>query len=94
MASTMVKTTYSLDVETVKALEALAKRWNVPKSEALRRAIRSVSQRASSQEPDSLRALKQLQKELGLSIEDARRWERTTTVERRGFSRSLGRKSR
>jgi hypothetical protein len=94
MASTTVKTTYSLDLETVKALEALAKRWNVPKSEALRRAIRSVSQGVSSEGPDSLRALRQLQKELGLSIEDARRWQKAVSAERRAWSRRLERRSR
>jgi hypothetical protein len=94
MASATVKTTYSLDIETVKALEALAKSWNVSKSEALRRAIRSASGQALSEEPEPLRALRELQKKLGLTIEAARRWERTTTLERRAYSRRLERKSR
>jgi len=43
MATPTVKTTYSLDLETVRTLEALARRWNV--SEALRRAIRATATR-------------------------------------------------
>ena len=38
MAVTTIKSTYSLDVETVRTLETLACRWNVSKSEVLRRA--------------------------------------------------------
>ena len=43
MAITTIKSTYSLDVETVRMLESLARRWNVSKSEVLRRAIRSAA---------------------------------------------------
>jgi hypothetical protein len=39
MATTTVKSTYSLDVDTVRELDAVARRWRVSKSEALRRAI-------------------------------------------------------
>jgi gamma-glutamylcysteine synthetase len=39
MATPMVKSTYALDAETLTALEQMAKRWGVTKSEALRRAI-------------------------------------------------------
>jgi len=90
----MVKTTYSLDVETVRALEDLAKRWDVSKSEALRRAIRTVSQEASSKPSDALRALDELQRSLGLSLADARRWQRAITAERRAWPRRLGGRSR
>lgn len=94
MASTMVKTTYSLDLETVKALEALAKRWDVPKSEALRRAIRAASREASSKPSDAIRALDELQKSLGLSLQEARRWQKAVSAERRAWSRRLERRSR
>ena len=40
MAIMTIKSTYSLDVESVRVLEALAQRWDVSKSEVLRRAIR------------------------------------------------------
>ena len=36
MAKMTIKSTYTMDVETVRTLEDLARRWNVPKSEALR----------------------------------------------------------
>ena len=37
MAVTTIKSTYLLDVESVRALEELARHWEVPKSEVLRR---------------------------------------------------------
>jgi hypothetical protein len=39
MAIPKIKATYSLDAETVGALERVARRWGVSKSEAIRRAI-------------------------------------------------------
>ena len=39
MATPTVKTTYALDLKTIRSLEGLAQRWNVSRSEALRRAI-------------------------------------------------------
>ena len=47
MAIPKIKSTYSLDVETARTLEALAQRWNVPKTEVLRRAIRAAAQEES-----------------------------------------------
>ena len=35
-----IKVTYTLDVDSLRALEELARQWGVSKSEALRRAIR------------------------------------------------------
>jgi len=94
MASTTVKTTYSLDLETVRALEDLATRWEVPKSEALRRAIRAASRQESSKPSDALRALNELQEALALSLPAARRWQKAVRSERRAWSRRLERKSR
>jgi hypothetical protein len=94
MASTTVKTTYSLDLETVRALDDLAKRWQVPKSEALRRAIREVSRTASSGTSDALRALDEIHQSFPLSIESARRWEKAISSERRAWSRRIERRSR
>jgi hypothetical protein len=42
MAGTTVKVTYFLDVETIRALDDMARRWRVSKSEALRRVIRAA----------------------------------------------------
>ncbi|MGI9305663.1 MAG: ribbon-helix-helix protein, CopG family, partial [Gammaproteobacteria bacterium] len=67
MATTTVKSTYSLDVDTVQKLEAISRRWNVSKSEALRRAIRAAHAPQRPQgENDALRALDSLQRSLQL----------------------------
>jgi Arc/MetJ-type ribon-helix-helix transcriptional regulator len=85
MAITTIKSTYSLDVQTVRILERIARRWNVSKSEALRRAIRSA---AGSPLPidDRLQALDQLQRSLRLSPAKRRRWVETARTERRASS--------
>ncbi len=88
MATQTIKTTYSLDVETVRKLEQMARRWNVSKSEALRRAIRAAAAEGlPGQGEEAISALDQLQHSLGLSPEEAVRWEKTTRVERQASSR-------
>jgi predicted nucleic acid-binding protein/transposase-like protein len=42
MVSDMVKITFTIDAETAVSLEKLAKDWDVPKSEAFRRAVRQA----------------------------------------------------
>jgi hypothetical protein len=86
MARTSVKATYALDVESVQALEKMAARWAVSKSEALRRAIRTA---AAAQAPDargSLDRLDQLQRALALSPSKARAWAKEVHSERRAAS--------
>jgi hypothetical protein len=77
-ATTTIKSTCALDVETVGALEALARRWNVSKSEAMRRAIRAS---AAAQEvnvaAEPLQALDELQKVLALAPAAAARRSRS-----------------
>ena len=46
VAAQTMKTTYALDVETVRTLERVARRWGVSRSEALRRAIRVAARDA------------------------------------------------
>ncbi len=89
MATTTIKSTYSLDVETVRTLEAIARRWKVSKSEALRRAIRAAADLEPPEETDAIRALDRLQQLLGLSAEAARRWEKQAWAERRASSQRL-----
>jgi hypothetical protein len=91
MASTTIKSTYSLDVETVRALEGMARRWKVSKSEALRRAIRSAAAQPEPEGGTALRALDRLQASLDLSAADRRRWERESAAERRAASEHRGR---
>lgn len=91
MAITTIKSTYSLDVETVRALEGMARHWNVSKSEALRRAIRSTVARLEPEEAGALRALDRLQEKLELSEADRRRWEHDSVAERKAAAEHRGR---
>lgn len=88
MATQTVKGTYSLDLETVRALEALARRWNVSKSEALRRVIQAGAAREPREAGrEALRALDDLQRSLGLAGGAAAAWSGRTRAERRRTSR-------
>ena len=86
MATPTVKTTYALDVETVRALEGMARRWGVSKSEALRRTIRAAAHGPAPGAPKTLAALSALQRSLDLSSDAAARWARQTKRERRTSS--------
>jgi predicted transcriptional regulator len=82
MATTVIRTTYALDEDTVRRLESLARQWNVSKSEALRRAIRAAD--AASVTPDArLSALDELQASMGLTRTRAQAWVREVRSERR-----------
>lgn len=86
MAIPKVKSTYSMDGDTVRMLEALARRWEVSKSEALRRAI----QMAAAKEPPgrgALRALDEAQRSLRLTSAIADAWLKRARGERRAASR-------
>ena len=78
-----VKSTYSLDVKTVRQLERLAKSWNTSKSAAIRRAIQTVAHQTLPRENTELDALDRLQHLLALGPEDAAAWEREMQRERR-----------
>ena len=83
MTTLTVKSTYSLDVETVRQLEGLAKRWNTSKSAALRRAIRSAAEQVFSEDGKRLNALDRLQDLLALARKSASGWENQVIQERR-----------
>ena len=83
MAVPRIKATYSLDVESIQALEDLARRWGVAKSEALRRAIRAAVDAGRGEESDALRAFNELQEALALSPADAKAWAHRVRAERR-----------
>ena len=89
MAVTTIKSTYSLDVESVRALETLARRWNVSKSEVLRRAIRLAVREGGPGAGAALGALDRLQASLRERKVDVRRWSRDLKNERRAASRRL-----
>lgn len=86
MAITTIKSTYALDVETVRALERMAHRWKVSKSEALRRAIRAAAGAELPGSNDPLEALDRLQRSLGLTPARARTWARQARAERGAWS--------
>jgi predicted transcriptional regulator len=81
VAATVIRTTYALDEDTVRRLDALAAGWNVSRSEALRRAVRA----ADLQQGTSARlsALRELQQQLQLTPARARRWTGQLRAERR-----------
>jgi hypothetical protein len=88
MATPTIKSTYALDVETVGALDALARCWNVSKSEAMRRAIRaSAAAHAVNEAPEPLQALDELQRVLALAPAAAARWSTQVRADRRAGSR-------
>lgn len=76
----MVKSTYVLDVETAQMLDRLAKDWQVSKSEALRRAIRSA---AAAGAPDGVTLLRRLQQAVKLDRVSADKWAESVRAERR-----------
>ena len=87
MAVTTIKSTYSLDVETVRTLESLARRWNVSKTEVLRRAIRAAAEGEKSQRVSKkLEALDRWQASLKSQRIDFAAWEQEARTERRASS--------
>ena len=87
MAIPKIKATYSLDVETIRALERTSRRWRVSKSEVLRRAIHAVDKGGyPAFEDDALVALNELQQSLGLSDDAASRWQESAGNERYAYS--------
>jgi hypothetical protein len=87
-----IKATYSLDAETVAVLERLARRWDVSKSEALRRVIRASAsaERVVDDEP-SLAALSRAQRAANLTAATAAAWARHARAERRAAGTRRGR---
>ena len=88
MAVTTIKSTYSLDVESIRTLEKLAQRWNVSKSEVLRRAIRIAAIDGIS-DGAALGTLDRLQASLRARRVNLAQWERDLKAERRAAARRL-----
>lgn len=89
MASLTIKSTYSLDVDSVRTLETLAQRWNVSKSEVLRRAIRIAARQETPANTAALEALDRLQASLRARRVDLAGWERAMKDERQAAARRL-----
>lgn len=82
MVNTSIKSAYSLDVGSVRMLEALARRWNVSKSEALRRAIRTAAGSDHESHETALEALERLQSRVRERQVDLSAWEHAVKAER------------
>ena len=82
MAIPRVKSTYALDLDTVQALDDLARRWGVSKSEALRRLIRSAAEVEGAGGSGPLAALEALQDPAHLPEAKAGTWGRAVRGER------------
>jgi hypothetical protein len=82
MARTSIKSTYALDVETIRKLDRVAAQWQVSKSEVLWRAIELVAREQAERAPSPLEALDQLQKSLNLSAHQAGKWSLEVRQER------------
>jgi predicted transcriptional regulator len=80
MAITTVRSTYSLDVDTMKRIESLARRWDVSKSEVLRRAIRMADDQSAGAERVGL--LRELQRRANLTPERVDAWVADVRAER------------
>jgi hypothetical protein len=91
MAIPMIKSTYTLDVDTIRLLDNLARRWNVSKSEALRRAIQAASNAAPPSPAPALAVLDALQRSAGVSSARANAWSAAVKRERR-TGRTRGRR--
>ena len=89
MPTTTIKSTYSLDVESVRALEDLARRWRVSKSEALRRAIRHEASRQPAGGENAVAALDRFQASLRERNVDIQQWARDVERERRAAGRRI-----
>ena len=87
MAVTTIKSTYSLDVESMRTLEKLAQRWNVSKSAVLRRAIRIAATDGGGGDDAARGALDRLQGSLRSRKVNLARWERDVKAERRATAR-------
>ena len=74
MAKKVIRTTYSLDVETVETLRRLARAWGVSRSEALRRAVARTAAEPASTAEDRLGALRDVQESVGLTPAQADEW--------------------
>lgn len=90
MVTITMKATYSLDVDTARKLEDLAKRWRTSKSAALRRAIDAAAKQAEdSVNNEAIDALDRLQSLLALDQETAGLWADQVRQERRAALRNI-----
>lgn len=81
MAAT--KSTFSLDARSVHTLERLAKRWQVSKTEVVRRAIRKAEETDTPTVEERLAALRSLQNSMERKKVDFEAWKKVIRDGRR-----------
>lgn len=91
MATPTIKSTYSLDPQTVRDLDRLARKYGTSKSDVLRRAVRSLAAREAMPETEGLLALDELQKRIGLNAAAAEAWAEEVRSERAEMGRDRSR---
>jgi predicted transcriptional regulator len=80
----MLKSTFSLDEESIAKLQRLARKWQVSKTEVLRRALHQAAQREAAHSPEAkIATLHRLQKQFAEAGVDFERWKRDTKRGRR-----------
>jgi predicted transcriptional regulator len=85
MAKMTVRSTFALDPETVATLDRLADKWDMSKSETLRRVIEAAARVEDvDASADALAALGELQERLALTPEKTEAWLRETRALRQG----------
>jgi len=84
MSYAMHRTSMSLDGITLKAMEALAKKWGTSKSEVVRKAVRNLKLQADAEDnkPSPLEALDWLQQGGGLTPAEAEAFRASLMEER------------
>jgi Arc/MetJ-type ribon-helix-helix transcriptional regulator len=83
MALPRIKSTYSLDPETVEMIERMAARWGTSRSDVLRRVVRAAAEAPDEDADRALAALNRLQRAARLSATRADGWVRRVRSERK-----------
>lgn len=90
MASTSKKFTYSFDLDTAGRVEELAAHWEVSRTEALRRAVHTVSRAEMPRNRDALDALRSLARHPpSRTAEETEAWLREIRLEREASTRRM-----
>ena len=85
-ATSLVRTSVSLDTGTLSVLDELAKRWSISKAEVMRRSIRKLKEEADAEDkrPSPLQALEWLQNGAGLNVAEGGKFKEDIEAERQG----------
>ena len=84
MTYTLKRTSIALDQTTLRAIDYLAKKWEVSKAEVMRRAVKRVKEETDlkDQQPKPLEAFDWLQTGGGLTVQEAEDFRKEVRAER------------